>query len=156
MISSRFLSWSTSFCGHDFNIVNKKVQQCARCLGSIFEGMHSLNSLMLWLTRFFQNKILENCWYFYIVIALNDRVKPSKSKKVFPDHMRYVVKGPIFVKWCQWLTFSVNCQVVTVWSSAVSSQDEWCSLKWPLVSVSCQVVNGHLYVVSRQQYCNGH
>jgi hypothetical protein len=32
------------------------------------------------LTRLFQNKILESCWYFYIVIALNDRVKPSKSK----------------------------------------------------------------------------
>jgi hypothetical protein len=29
------------------------------------------------LTRFFQNKILESCWYFYIVIALNDGVKPS-------------------------------------------------------------------------------
>jgi hypothetical protein len=39
------------------------------------------------LARFFQirnihvkNKILESCWYFYIVIALSDRIKPSKSK----------------------------------------------------------------------------
>ena len=56
------------------------LQTISRCDLLGFSRPGSSKKKIMWLTRFFQTKILESCWYFWTVTACKDRAKPSKSK----------------------------------------------------------------------------